>query len=110
MQNETYNHVFSFFPIFLARAPMSQCNICLVQQTVQVSWLVLITGNSGKNALILIYIFSMKPEPIDMNFYQQITCVNRTMKFVFTVFSRAHWTNGTKQENTFSYMKLRNNK
>ena len=43
----------------------------------------------------------MKPEPIDMNFYQQITYVNRTMKFVFTVFSRAHWTNGTKQKNAF---------
>ena len=99
MQNETFNHFVSFFIIFLGTAPMSQCNIFLVQQTVQVSWLVLITGNAGKNALFLIYISSMKPEPIDMNFYQKITYVNRTMKFVFTLFSRAHWTNGTKQEN-----------
>ena len=106
MQNETYNHVFSFFPIFLARAPMSQCNICLVQQTVQVSWLVLITGNSGKNPLILIYIFSMKPEPIDMNCCQKITYLNRTMKQMFTLFLGAHLTNGTQQQNRFSHMKL----
>ena len=80
---------------------MSQCNIFLIQQTVQVSWLLLINLNAGKNALFLICKYSMKPEPVDINFYQKITYVNRTMKFVFTLFSRAHWTNGTKQENTF---------
>ena len=100
MQNEKYNHIVSFFHIFLGTAPMSQCNIFLVQQTVQVSWLVLITGNAGKNALFIICKYSMKPEPLDINFYQRITYVNGTMKFVFPLFSRPHWTNGTKPENT----------
>ena len=110
MKNETFIHFVSFFIIFLGAAPMSQCNIFLVQQTVHVSWLVLITANAGKNALFIIYKYSMKPEPSDINFYQRITYVNRKMKFVFPLFSRAHWTNGTKQENTFFLRKLHTQK
>ena len=49
------------------------------------------------------YIFSVKPEPIDLNVCQKKTYLSKTLKFVFTLFSGAHWTNITKQENPFSY-------